>query len=442
MPQVALLGIFAPARSLPGPVGRLEVAEATIVTDAKGWQSFSFMKEFPDESWWHWSMVRRLDDGWRFKINGVTTFREDMGPWLIVLLDWLDKVSAATQSLFTCDFLPGVLSQVPVVFVMTDTGTVGLTSTESDEPQAVRIRQITTTGFQASVAEPTGSDGNTAGCWHFWGGVRGGGSNSQRRKRNTRIAVEFPFIVAEVFYSRFIRVNSRNFLRPKLEAKKLPVDRERTLVTGPGHSFFPTMPGSVGTNIFQYIAASVGIWDLNGFAVEVGASPTVFGDVRWCCAPPVCNMDVWKISKVLGDILRDHLKVEYRPKPCRLWLRGAPDDLTRSDQICRWYMDTYGDMSPNAATTWHRRPHQYDIANWSDLQALDLSKHRMLAWSSELVRGQSWIKSASSRFSIQSQKPWLQYKALDGFVEIPLPKGSALELLTNLRNGGHHLVLR
>jgi len=62
MPQVALLGIFAPARSLPGPVGRLEVAEATIVTDAKGWQSFSFMKEFPDESWWHWSMVRRLDD--------------------------------------------------------------------------------------------------------------------------------------------------------------------------------------------------------------------------------------------------------------------------------------------------------------------------------------------------------------------------------------------
>lgn len=80
MPQVALLGIFAPARSLPGPVGRLEVAEATIVTDAKGWQSFSFMKEFPDESWWHWSMVRRLDDGWRFKINGVTTFREDMGP--------------------------------------------------------------------------------------------------------------------------------------------------------------------------------------------------------------------------------------------------------------------------------------------------------------------------------------------------------------------------
>lgn len=169
------------------------------------------------------------------------------------------------------------------MFVMTDTGTVGLTSTESDEPQAVRIRQITTTGFQASVAEPTGSDGNTAGCWHFWGGVRGGGSNSQRhqrRKRNTRIAVEFLFIVAEVFYSRFIRVNSRNFLRPKLEAKKLPVDRERTLVTGPGHSFFPTMPGSVGTNIFQYIAASVGIWDLNGFAVEVGASPTVFGDVR------------------------------------------------------------------------------------------------------------------------------------------------------------------
>ena len=70
--------------------------------------------------------------------------------------------------------------------------------------------------------------------------------------------------MAEFFYSR---------------KAKNSVDRERTLVTG--HSFFPTMPGNVGRwNKFQYLAASVGIWDLNGFAVEVGASPTVFGDVR------------------------------------------------------------------------------------------------------------------------------------------------------------------
>ena len=62
-PQVALLGIFAPARSLPGPVGRLEVAESILDTGPKGWQSFSFMKEFPDESWWHSRvLVRRLED--------------------------------------------------------------------------------------------------------------------------------------------------------------------------------------------------------------------------------------------------------------------------------------------------------------------------------------------------------------------------------------------
>eukprot|EP00435_Cladocopium_sp_Y103_P009860 s2473_g2.t1 len=79
--------------------GHLEVAQALVATEGDldfGWQRFSFMEAFPE---------------------------------------------------------------APVVVVTPDTGTLGYVSADSDDPMALRLRNVNTTGFEISMAEPSGNDG-------------------------------------------------------------------------------------------------------------------------------------------------------------------------------------------------------------------------------------------------------------------------------------------